>query len=408
MDNQYDFELSSLIYKHLTNSLTKEERKELDDFIASDKSVSTIIHYFENPQNLQERLSYLRSVDVDSAKQQVFKKYKQKKRKPFINALKYAAMLAVFSLISLYFFFPQINSKNNDRIVAYIGSSYKNDILPGEEQANLRLSNGTEVPLGKGKAQWVEADGSVLVERNGKLIYIPENYTINPAVLYNTLTVPEAGVYQLVLPDATKVWLNANTTIKYPVNFIGSERLVELQGEAYFEVTKDASRPFIVKTNGNEIRVLGTSFNVNSYDNTTTSTTLFTGKVSVNYNNNERDLEPGQMLIAKGNQVNVHFANLERAAAWKNGYFYFDRENITEVMQQLSRWYGISTVYKEEISDQKIGGSISRNVNLSEVLEMLKDVSNLTFQINGKQVDISNMKPSGVRKIHKVKMNKHS
>lgn len=393
MEHHYDFQLSSLIYKHLTNSLTKEERSQLEELIASDPSVLTTIQFFENPQNLKERLAYLRRIDIDSAKQQVFRKYKLKKQKPYLKAIKYAAIFAVFSLISLYFFFPQIHSsKNSDRIVAYIGLSYKNDILPGEDQASLRLSNGTEVTLGKGQAHWVEADGSVLVESDGKLIYTPENYTINPVILYNTLTVPEAGVYQLILPDASKVWLNANTVIKYPVNFIGTERIIELQGEAYFEVSRDINRPFIVKTNGHDITVLGTSFNVNSYDYSATSTTLFTGKVSVKYHEKEQIINPGQILIAKGDQAEVGFANLEKTLAWKNGYFYFDGESVKEVMQQLSRWYGVSTIYQEGVYDQKIGGSISRNVNLSEVLEMLKEVSNLSFQIDGKQLYISKKK----------------
>ncbi len=227
---------------------------------------------------------------------------------------------------------------------------YENDVLPGSARAALILSNGKTIQLQDGDFQLEEQDGTRLHGDSGALRYDDAHLSSGDATLYNTLRVPIAGTYRIVLPDGTAVWLNAASELRFPVRFNGDRRTVALRGEGYFEVAPDAQKPFSVTANGDTIQVLGTSFNISAYEPARTTTTLVSGKVAVAAPKGRKALEPGQQAVSTPASVRVSAGDMEKAIAWKNGYFYFSNESLPDIMEQLSRWYGVSVSYEEKVN----------------------------------------------------------
>ncbi|WP_341843715.1 FecR family protein [Chitinophaga caseinilytica] len=256
-------------------------------------------------------------------------------------------------------------------------------IAPGREGAVLTLADGRQVVLDSLQNGTIASQqGTQVVLNNGQLVY---DAHASSAASINRISTPNGRQYQVILPDGTKVWLNAASTLKYPTAFTGSERLVELSGEAYFEVTSqpagpNGKMPFIVKTSQQQIRVTGTSFNVNAYQNEpSVKTTLLEGKVHVDGlpaaagNAGGVDLHPGEQAAttgADGPRVASN-ADLAKVMAWKNGAFNFEGLRLDEAMRQLERWYDITVTYDGGMPDIRFFGEVDRNVNLGDLLEML-------------------------------------
>jgi transmembrane sensor len=268
-----------------------------------------------------------------------------------------------------------------------------NDLPPGGNKAVLTLSDGSKIILdsaangnlsNQGNATVIKIDNQVLYKTAGK----------SGEVIYNTISTPKGGTYQLVLADGTRVWLNAASSLRFPVAFVGRERRVEITGEAYMEVTKNAVIPFIVDVaHQAEIEVLGTHFNVNSYaDESAIKTTLVEGRVKVTGSGTKQSqlLLPGQQArIVTGGQISIERnVDMEEVLAWKNGKFEFgDAADIASVMRQISRWYDVEVEYKGTVTGH-IGGSISRNVSVSKVFEMLEMTGSVKFGVSGKKVTV--------------------
>lgn len=271
------------------------------------------------------------------------------------------------------------------------------EIAPGGNRGILILSNGKQIVLADISAkdtiakEGEEDEVTIKMGANGVITYI-----INPntdtskadANLFNTLSTPTGGQYNIVLADGTKVYLNAVSSIKYPTQFNGDQRIVELDGEAYFEVAKNKNKPFIVKSDDQDIEVLGTHFNVHAYDNeSVVKTTLLEGSVAVSYKNQKAILKPGQQsnVSDKFTKITVKQVDTEAAIAWKNGRFKFDNADLKTVMRQLERWYGIKVEYRGDVSDVRFNGGTFMNKNLSEVLKVL-ELSNIKFKVEGKTI----------------------
>lgn len=265
-------------------------------------------------------------------------------------------------------------------------NTFQNDLRPGGEHAILTLNNGARIKLdsaGKGPLA-NQGDAQIFQVQPGSLSYkVPA--ASSKTVYYNTLSTPAGGEYQVTLSDGTRVWLNALSAIKFPTSFNGDSRKVELTGEAYFEVAKDKKKPFQVIANGMGILVLGTSFDVYAYpDETSTKTTLVSGAVKLVKDGHALVLGPGQQgetVSNSGLQLEEH-ADVEKALAWKNGYFSFEGEHIQAVMHQIARWYGIEVRYEGNPPDELYGGQIGRNLMLSEVLAGLT-ASNVHYKLEG-------------------------
>lgn len=272
------------------------------------------------------------------------------------------------------------------------GTLAKNDIAPGGNKAILTLANGQTIILDSVHNGLLAKQGnaSITKQKNGQLAYNSLNEKPTE-ILYNTLATPRGGQYQLVLPDGSKVWLNAASSIHYPTAFTGGQRNVEITGEAYFEVEKSPNKPFVVSVNGMQVKVLGTHFNINAYnDESLVRTTLLEGSVLVKKDAATALLKPGeQAQLAKEGAVKmVQDVDLEEVVAWKNRQFYFQGADIHTVMRQLSRWYDVDVIYQNKNIDTEFYLEMSSTSKLSDVLRVLELTGKIKFRIEGKRVII--------------------
>lgn len=264
-------------------------------------------------------------------------------------------------------------------------------VLPGRNTATITLSNGQEVLLDSaGNGNLAIQGNARLVKRDDKLIsYAPvDGKTKTDGVVYNKLTTPRSGQYQLILPDGSKVWLNNVSSLRYPTSFVGDKRIVELTGEAYFEIAKDPSKPFLVQTKEETVEVLGTSFNIMAYeDEGNIRTTLLNGAVRVKAGNASVLLKPDEQAkfnSTEGMKV-LKDVPSQDIVSWKNGFFYFGRASLKEVMRQLARWYDVDVEYQGAVPDQEFGGSIDRDLPFTEVLNFL-DKNQVHYKFEGRKI----------------------
>jgi len=298
-----------------------------------------------------------------------------------------AAVILILSTGSLYLMNKE-SANAKDKTFATVFEA-ENDIIPGSDKAILTLADGSTIILDSTANGAITTQGNVtIINMEGQLAYSNDN-AISKEVMYNTITTPRGGQYKLLLADGTKVWLNAASSLKFPNAFEGSERRVELNGEGYFEVMHNAKQPFWVDSRKGSIQVLGTHFNINAYDDETTiNTTLLEGSIKVLSESYSVILKPGQQsVLNRRGEINVkNEVDLDEVLAWKNGKFQFgEAMNIEMIMRQLARWYNIEVEYKTKLTGH-IGGSISRNVNVSKVLEMIEMTGAVKFKINGRKV----------------------
>jgi transmembrane sensor len=295
--------------------------------------------------------------------------------------LKYFTAAALL-LFSAAVFYVRTRSSGQPAIKTEL---VKNDVLPGGNKAILTLANGKKIVLDKAENGTIAKQGNISVDKiqDGSLIYQSAadqgNVTGND---YNTISTPKGGEYAVTLPDGSKVWLNAVSSVTFPTTFTGSERKVTITGEVYFEVAKDVARPFLVETKGQTVKVLGTHFNINAYaDEHKIKTTLLEGSIKIDADNGSKILRPGQQAEVTGDRIRViDGVNTDAAVAWKNGYFIFDNTDLPSLMHQLSRWYGVNIIYSGNPGEHEFVGEIKRKTNLSNVLKILA-VSGVRFKI---------------------------
>lgn len=303
-----------------------------------------------------------------------------------------AASIVVLLGSGIFYFTASKQPSQNIQVVEKV-----KEIAPGGNRGILTLSNGKQIILSDISSKDViakegeEDEVTIKMDDNGVITYVinPNSDASKEDVnSFNMLSTPTGGQYNIVLADGTKVFLNAVSSIKYPTQFNGDQRIVELEGEAYFEVAKNKNKPFLVKSDNQTIEVLGTHFNVHAYNNeSVVKTTLLEGSVAVSYKNQKTVLKPGQQSNTSNNfnKIVVKEVDTEEAIAWKNGRFKFDNADLKSVMKQLERWYGIKVEYRGDVSDVRFNGGTFRNKNLSEVLKVL-ELSNIKFKVEGKTV----------------------
>ncbi|MBC9929196.1 FecR family protein [Chitinophaga qingshengii] len=298
-----------------------------------------------------------------------------------------AAAAALTGILAGGFFLYQQNYR--PQIPVAMQAKPANDATAGKNSATLTLANGKKILLSDTQAgKLADQDGAEVTKTaDGSLAYHGGNDAVT--VQYNTLSTARGEQYQITLSDGTKVWLNAATTLTFPASFAQrGERSVEVNGEAYFEVAGDPARPFKVRTNNQQIQVLGTSFNVNNYaDEPLAKTTLLQGAVKIN---DAQVLKPGQQAISgKNSPLKVVTVNTDGIIAWKNGYFEFNDENIYQVMRKIARWYDMEVVYEGDIPTNEMEGTISRFENVSKVLSTIEKAGLLKFHIANKKIYVS-------------------
>ncbi|KAA5549170.1 FecR family protein [Adhaeribacter rhizoryzae] len=326
----------------------------------------------------------------------------------------YAAAAAVFViiLISTILYNSNIYKTAEPKIVQQqTAKPLINDAAPGTNKALLTLADGSVVSLDEIKTGKIADLAGMTIRKtaDGQVVYETTADSGNNAATatvtgYNQITTPRGGQHKIILPDGTNVWLNAASSLRYPVQFTADTRRVELKGEGYFEVngqktTAGKRIPFFVSTATQTVEVLGTHFNINAYsDEAAVVTTLLEGAVKVAPNhagiknhsiaNKETVLKPGQQASLKNNSLQVREINTEDAVAWKNGYFSFEEADLQTVMRQLSRWYDVDVVYAGEISSETFTGKVQRNMTLKNVLDILA-YADINFKMEGQKLIIT-------------------
>lgn len=299
-----------------------------------------------------------------------------------------AILLLLSSTLIYYFYSANHNIKEN--------VEFTKDIPAGKNGGSLTLPNGKVIKLSSTKngvviaADLLRYDDKTPVAdiKKAELDAYFANAKQNESLQFTTA---KGQTYQLTLPDGTNVWLNASSKLIFPASFNGqNERSVELEGEAYFEVSKNKLKPFKVKTKKQEVKVLGTHFNIHGYLNESTEiTTLAEGSVNIKTLKDQQLLTPNnQATIQTDEKIELGPANLKYNLAWKNGYFRFNQDDIQEIMRRISRWYDIDVVYEGEISQEKFSGNISSSKNISQVLRMLSYSQDVKFKIEGRRVTV--------------------
>lgn len=297
-----------------------------------------------------------------------------------------AAIILITLSAGSYFYFR--NNKSAGDV------QYSNVISPGGNKAVLTLANGQQIQLTDAVNGNLAQQGEIVITKtaDGQVQYQAGSKTGREieSNTYNTMTTPRGGQYHLVLADGTGVWLNAESSITYPPAFKSNYREVSITGEVYFEVAKDKSKPFHVLSNGQEIEVLGTHFNVNAYgDESLVKTTLLEGSVKVSnlVSHSSNLLKPGQQAQVNGATLQISNADTQEVTAWKNGLFSFNKSDIQTVMRQFSRWYDVDVVYEGAIPQAIITGKVHRDTDLSTALEILTYLD-IHFNINGRTITI--------------------
>ena len=377
-------DIARLFAKKLADGLDEEETRRLEQWLTESPR-----HAAEWERLRQEVAPGGRSVELQREGARLverrWREFRQRvmggRQRLWIQAIRYAAIVLVPLAAAAYLwtmFHP-----------AEPATEAETPIVPGTFRAQLTLDDGRTVALDstafRSIGQLPEATVKVA---DRVLTYTRSDHAAPAEVKYNTLEIPRGGEYALQLADGSRVWLNAETRLRYPVAFAGTERRVELTGEAYFEVSKDATRPFIVRANGVDVRVLGTSFNVAAYG-AEVVTTLVEGRVAVEAGSERVMLEPDRQAVWDGERMEVRQVDASNYGLWRKGIFYFEDRRLEEILDALARWYGVEVFYvNPETKDMRFTVEIKRYENIDAILRRIAQTERVHFGVSGRTVTV--------------------
>ncbi|GAA4781520.1 DUF4974 domain-containing protein [Olivibacter ginsenosidimutans] len=393
---EYKKDIQQLFVDFLHNDYTKEDLEQLIAYFGEEHSLEMLREKIE-----KELAAEMKDDDVRVKRlvrrldERLLKQLGETpilplpKRRSHVQWLAWVGTAAAV-IAMLVLWLRQPDAARDTPLVAAQKQLPTNDVLPGESQATLILADGKQFNL-DGKEKFSQSvNGAQISSNHGELIYEQKSATDEVAhEPLNTLVVPKAGTFQMRLPDGTRVWLNAYSQLRFPKSFSAHERKVWVTGEAYFEVAKDAKRPFSVQVGETLIKALGTAFNVRAYNEGETSATLTDGSIQVTYKDQSVKLIPGQQaLLNPSAKLTVRRVDLESATAWKDGYFYFKKEPFEKIIQDVALWYDVTIHDEGPVPNELYSGSVDRQAKLSEVLEMLRAVSETRFELKGRELYI--------------------
>jgi transmembrane sensor len=384
MENRYQH----LAKKWLDNTITPDEQEEFAAWYnaGQDTPVTIPSAFAESSEALRERI-------LDKINQDI-KRENTRSRKSIPFWLRLVAGLLLFTACYTYYL-GRTRLQNKQIANTRPKPQLINDIVPGSNKAVLTLANGTRINLNDVKSGVLASQGQTVLkkDKDGRVVY--EGHAGNAkdsSEIYNTITIPKGGQFQIVLSDGSKVWLNSASSITFPTAFSKTERRVTITGEVYFEVAKNKHLPFRVIAGKQTVEVLGTHFNINAYaDESTIKTTLVEGSVKISAGKRSAILKPEQqasIINSSEDKISVNTVDTDDVLAWKNGSFQFEKVQIQLIMREAARWYDVDIKYDGIIPQRQFTGSISRNVNLSELLKMLK-YTGINFKIEGKTIVVT-------------------
>lgn len=385
MDNSFD----NLLDKYKTGTLTEEEAALFLNMLKTG----------ENEQRLAQAIDLdwqqeLKDVSDKEMLGLVYQQILMARETPVVKLPVYkrtwvVVAASVILILTVGTFAILSNKKNAADKSDIARQQVENDVAPGQYKARLTLADGSTIILDSAAAgELTRQGGTVVTNKDGQLVYSGRPKSQAGEMMYNTLSTARGETYATVLGDGSKVWLNAASSIRFPVSFSGNERRVTITGEAYFEVAHDAAKPFHVTINGMDVQVLGTHFNINSYaDEGVIKTTLLEGSINVAVAGNRLVVKPGQQAQVQNNNIRlVSNADTDAVMAWKNGFFAFKGTDIKKLMTELSRWYDIEVIY-QGMPDATFTGKIDRSLTLSQLLRGLADAK-VNYKIEGKKLII--------------------
>jgi ferric-dicitrate binding protein FerR (iron transport regulator) len=389
--------IKELFRKYFNGTASEPEKEVFMEWISHDEHIDELTRLMDSMwDEFDDKERIFNTAQSHEILRQVLQKRTLPAHHVRIKWMKAAAAIFIGILgIGGYFWYHSRSSA----VVPAIANQEVQDVGPGGNKAVLQLSSGETIVLDSAQNGMLARQGNTRVVKlkSGQIAYKTQDggKVKSQVPSYNTLTVPLGGQYNITLPDGSKVWLNAASTLKFPTVFSAHDRTVELTGEAYFEIAKNKNSPFYVKVPFQQrsqknitVQVLGTNFNISAYDDAPSiKTTLLKGAVKIVRGKESKLLKPGQQadIDRNNNRMKIVRADLEAVVAWKNGLFNFTDEGMAEIMQKISRWYNIEVVYQGPIPDGHYTGIISRDTNLSQVLKML-EFSGVHFKLKGNKL----------------------
>lgn len=372
--------ITYLLERYVNGSCSREELDELFAAIGKGEMPETVDRFLEESWHAD-----VTAPDIDY--EQVYRQIRPSApyRKSILSYKRLAAAAAILLLAVIGY--RTANRQQVSEPAASRVQASEVGIAPGSNKAMLTLEDGSVVTLDSSGQQVIRQGKIAIRQHNGQL-----QYTSQPAdgtIHYNKLTTPRGGQFRVVLPDGSKVWLNSASMLRYPTAFNGKERIVELEGQGYFEFAPNAQQPFKVKVHDMEVQVLGTDFDIMAYaDETSINTTLLTGSIQVKEGNTAQLLCPGQQaqMNNKGHQLTVRTADIRKVTAWKNGLFVFNNMDLPAILREVARWHDVDIVYAASPGTELYGGGISRNLQLADILALLEGNGYNHFKVEGRRV----------------------
>lgn len=373
-----------LIKHYLDGTLTPEEEKALRCWIEESPAHSELLYRIQDKSSLQKRFHFRKKENKEKSWNTIRKRIYQKPKRKIVLT-RYAAILLIGVCLGIgYKFIMEPQTKDT--------TITRETVIPpkGGYKAFLKLANGEHYVLDGQTEINTRLDGTIIQsEEQGIVTVTKDSGSTEREAQNNQIIVPKGGEYKLILADGTRVWMNSLSELEFPSRFTGKERRIKLNGEAYFEVVKDKEKPFIVEMVDNEIKVLGTSFNINNYDGSFV-TTLVTGKVEIVIKKQGYLLHPSMQLREENGKVTLSEVDTKEFVAWKDGWFVFNKQRLEEVLDILSRWYDVEINYKTpEVKDLHFTGTIRRHSDINEMLNFLEKTGAIKFTMQGRTVVIS-------------------
>jgi len=384
-----EYKIAQLISRELIDELTTEESQVLEDWKESSVDNKNLYEQIKQGEKRKIRNAYVQSLDKKAAWVKIREEIKPERKVICLKewSLRIAAVLIIGVLIaSLY----HISTKDIE-----IGQELAEiKIEPGSSKAVLQLHNGRTIQLENVKSDSIlEKDGTIISNQKGKLAYA-SGQANHERILYNQVKVPVGGEYQLTLADGTRVWLNSDSEIKYPVQFSEDKRKVWVAGEVYFDVTHNKQKPFIVDVKDVEIEVLGTEFNVEAYhDQNTVTTSLVEGSVKLSKNNESVIIKPNQQAIISKHEIQFAVRNVDarKYALWKDGVFYFKEASLGTIMEKLERWYDVKVFFmNQSVTNKRFSVEVKRYEDINEILNIMSKTEKVNFEIKSNIITVTN------------------
>lgn len=360
-----------LLYeKVISGRCTPEEKALLDEY--RDNFSLEVLYWDEHILGNQKEIT-----------QNIYQKLSKsigKRKQLYTDTYWYMAAAVLFAIMSVVLYLYIIQYNHQQALKQNHAIAIKKAMASG--QVLISSSDGSNIILADTDKGILANQDNVLIRKDSArtLVYDASAAISRYDVKYNTIVIPKRKEYQVLLPDGSKVWLNSESSLKFPVAFVGKTREVELTGEAYFEVAKNKEKPFIVTVNDTKIEVLGTQFNVNAYTSMI-NTTLVEGSVKLNHKDKEVVLKPGQSGINTNDRLIVRNADVEEITAWKNGYFVFRDESIQSIMEKISRWYDIIVQYEGDVGQRAFYGKVSKYDDVADLLKSMEMTGIVKFKL---------------------------